>query len=296
MSKKNTGLGRGLSALLGDEVRIQPDVHGKATSDERIREIAVDLLVPNASQPRRHFDEDALQELSDSIKAQGVLQPILVRPLASDPGLYEIVAGERRWRAAQRARLHQVPVSIHELNDAQTLTIALIENIQRSDLSPMEEARAYRQLADDLGHNQENLAQAVGKSRSHVANLLRLLSLPLTVQKLVDEGRLTMGHARALINAEDPERLAKQVIEQELSVRQTEVLAQQKRAQNARAGGRKPSATKDADTRALEADIAAALGLKVDIQYKGKTGGSIRVFYQSLEQLDDVCQKLCKEG
>jgi len=296
MSKKNTGLGRGLSALLGDEVRIQPDIQGQAVSDERVRDIAVDLLVPNTSQPRRHFDEDALQELSDSIKAQGVLQPILVRPLASDPGLYEIVAGERRWRAAQRARLHQVPVSVHELNDAQTLTIALIENIQRSDLSPMEEARAYRQLADDLGHNQENLAQAVGKSRSHVANLLRLLSLPLTVQKLVDEGRLTMGHARALINAEDPERLAKQVIEQELSVRQAETLAQQKRAQNARAGGRKPSSVKDADTRALEADIAAALGLKVDIQYKGKTGGSIRVFYQSLEQLDDVCQKLCKEG
>lgn len=295
MSKKNIGLGRGLSALLGDDVRIQPGQDGNAVSNDKPQEIAVDLLVPNASQPRRYFDEDALDELSESIKAQGILQPILVRPLASDPGLYEIVAGERRWRAAQRARLHHVPVSVHELNDAQTLTIALIENIQRSDLSPMEEARAYRQLADDLGHNQENLAQAVGKSRSHVANLLRLLSLPLSVQKWVDEGQLTMGHARALINAEDPERLAKQVIEQELSVRQTEVLAQEKRAQNARSGGRK-AAVKDADTRALESDIAAALGLKVDIQYKGKTGGSIRVFYHSLEQLDDVCQKLCKDG
>ncbi|MGD8325734.1 MAG: ParB/RepB/Spo0J family partition protein [Sphingomonadales bacterium] len=292
--KKTTGLGRGLSALLGDDVRIQPNGEGQTPDQDAVREVPVELLVPNASQPRRHFDEEALAELADSIRTQGVLQPILVRPLPSDPGLFEIVAGERRWRAAQRARLHQVPVSIHELNDAQTLTIALIENIQRADLSPMEEARAYRQLADDLGHNQENLAQAVGKSRSHVANLLRLLSLPLSVQKMVDEGLLSMGHARALINAEDPERVAKHVIEQELSVRQTEKLAQQKRAENARAGGRK-SQVKDADTRALESDIAAALGLKVDIQYKDKNGGSIRVFYQTLEQLDDVCQRLCKD-
>lgn len=295
-SKKATGLGRGLSALLGDDIRLNPDDGtAAANTQSNQRDIPIELLVPNASQPRRHFDEDALQELSDSIQRQGILQPILVRPYPSDPGLFEIVAGERRWRAAQKARLHHVPIIVHQFDDAQTLTIALIENIQRADLSPMEEARAYRQLADDLGHNQENLAQAVGKSRSHVANLLRLLSLPLSVQQMVDDGRLSMGHARALINAEDPERLAKQVVDQELSVRKTEKLAQEKRSVNARRGGRS-TPEKDADTRALEGDITAALGLKVDIQHKGNTGGSVRVHYQTLEQLDDLCQKLCKDG
>lgn len=293
-TKKPTGLGRGLSALLGEDVRLQPGPDADAGEEGGVREIAIDLLIPNPSQPRRHFNDDSLEELSRSIKAQGILQPIVVRPMASDPGVYEIVAGERRWRAAQKARLHKVPVLIKSLSDAQTLTIALIENIQRADLSPIEEARAYKQLADDLGHSQEALAEAVGKSRSHIANLLRLLNLPARLQTLVDEGQLSMGHARALINAEDPEKLARMIIEKGLTVRQAEQLAQERRIEGARSGGRQ-SAPKDADTRALEGDITAALGLKVSISHKGAKGGTLNISYQTLEQLDDICQRLCRD-
>ncbi|MFZ5610441.1 MAG: ParB/RepB/Spo0J family partition protein [Pseudomonadota bacterium] len=294
MGKKGPvkGLGRGLSALLGEDVRLQPE--GGAAAGEGLAELAIDLILPNAAQPRQRFEEAGLDELAASIREKGVLQPILVRPLAADPGLYEIVAGERRWRAAQKAQLHKIPVLIQPLDDDEALALALIENIQRADLTPMEEARGYRRLIDDFGQGQEAVAQAVGKSRSHVANMLRLLRLPALVQAMLDDGRLSMGHGRALANAAAPELLARRVVDEGLSVRETEALAQGARAKGARRGGRaKPE--KDADTRALEGDMSAALGLKVVIGHKGKAGGQVAIHYKTLDQLDEVCQRLCRD-
>ncbi len=293
------GLGRGLGALLGDIAREAPIQPGDQPTPGGVRMLPVGSLSPHPDQPRRHFEEAALDELAASIAARGLIQPIVVRPHGKD---YQIVAGERRWRAAQRARLHEVPVVVRDFDDAQTLEIALIENIQRQDLNAIEEAQAYQRLAGEFGHTQEALAKIVHKSRSHVANLLRLLELPDTVQAQVVTGALSMGHARALLGADEVESLADQVIARGLSVRETEKLTRE-----AKGGGRKGSngADKaprsggqdaaDADIAALEGQLADLLGLSVRIAH-GEKGGTLTLSYSTLDQLDMVCQRLTGEG
>ncbi|MGE0665270.1 MAG: ParB/RepB/Spo0J family partition protein [Sphingomonadales bacterium] len=276
------GLGRGLSALLGDD----PVVADAAPRGAR--ELPIEKLHPNRYQPRTRFDETAIDDLAASIKARGVLQPILVRPSSSRPGEYEIVAGERRWRAAQRARLHQVPVVEKSLSDDESLEIAIVENVQRQDLSPIDEARGYRRLIDEFGHSQQDVAEVVGKSRPHVANMVRLLSLPQKVQALLDTGSLSMGHARALVTSDNAEWLAQEIVARGLNVRQAEDLARE----TPRSKGRGPvKPPKDADTRALEKQLSEALGLKVNVEHKGP-GGSVVIKYGSLDQLEDVTARL----
>lgn len=257
--------------------------------------LPVSSLAPHPGQPRRHFDEVALEELAQSIAQRGIIQPIVVRPHGKD---YQIVAGERRWRAAQRARLHEVPVIVRDLDDAETLEIALVENIQRQDLNAIEEADTYSKLIQEFGHTQDALGRLVGKSRSHVANLLRLLDLPVGVQKMVIEGALSMGHARAIINAPDPETLAERVVEKGLSVRDTEKLA--RTGSPAGAGTRERKAgvvaapSDNADIAALERQIGDVLGLNVRINF-GEGGGTLTIGYSTLDQLDMVCQRLSGE-
>lgn len=291
MEKK--GLGRGLSALLADVAPEPAATSGGAPAAAGPRMIPIERVKPNPNQPRRDFSEKDLQDLAGSIREQGIIQPLILRPHPDEADTYEIVAGERRWRAAQLARLHEVPAVLRDLDDTQVLEIAIIENIQREDLNAIEEALAYRQLMDRFGHTQERLAEGLGKSRSHIANLLRLLTLPEMVLDLVRTGRLTAGHARALVTAVNPEALARQVIEKELSVRQTEQLA---RSVLGTPSDGKPAArpaVKDADTRALEEDLTAALRLKVLIEHKpGKQSGELRIRYRNLEELDGLCQLL----
>lgn len=289
--KRPTGLGRGLSALLGEAVREEPVAPGSERS-RGVQSLPVAEIEPHPEQPRRHFDDAALDELAQSIAARGLIQPIVVRPWQ---GRYQIVAGERRWRAAQRARLHQVPVIVRDFDEAETLELALVENIQREDLNAIEEAEAYRKLIDRFGHSQEALGRIVHKSRSHIANLLRLLDLPMKVRAAVADGRLSMGHARALITAADPESLAQTVIEKGLSVRETERLARTAR------GGGEPRpllsghrAAPDADIAALERQLGDILGLKVRIAHSG-TSGTVSLGYSSLDQLDLICQRLSGE-
>lgn len=283
-------LGRGLSALLGAE-------NEDYASLDRVRlskMVPIELVHPGPFQPRHNFDDAQLQALSDSIRQNGILQPILVRRHPQTPNAYEIVAGERRWRAAQLAQLHEVPIVIRELGDREALELALVENVQRQDLSPLEEAEGYRRLLDEFGNTQEDLAKRVGKSRSHIANTLRLLNLPDSVKALLEEGKLTAGHARALLNAADPAAIAKEVVTKGLNVRQTERLVQNGRKPSARtsAAAAAPShPAKDPDTVALERDLSALLGLKVTISFQGQ-GGSLTIHYQTLEQLDDVLQRL----
>jgi ParB family transcriptional regulator, chromosome partitioning protein len=284
------GLGRGLSALLGEIASEAPTTSGAAIPPG-IRMLSISAMSPHPDQPRRHFDDDQLNELAASIGARGLIQPIVVRPHGR---AYQIVAGERRWRAAQRARLHEVPVVVRELDDAETLELALIENIQRQDLNAIEEAQAYQRLAGEYGHTQDALAKIVHKSRSHVANLLRLLDLPEGVQARVSEGKLQMGHARALLGARDVEVLAEEVIAKGLSVRETEKLARGAKTQ--RSGGRQRSepATPDADIAALERQLSDLLGLGIRISH-GSDGGSLTISYSTLDQLDMVCQRLTGE-
>jgi ParB family chromosome partitioning protein len=292
MEKK--GLGRGLSALLAD---IAPPAEPTAP-EERVttsaspgRTIPIDRIRPNPDQPRRSFDEKELNELAASIRERGVIQPLLLRPQPGNPAEFQIVAGERRWRAAQIANVHDLPAIVRELDDTEVLELAIIENIQRADLNAVEEALGYRQLMDRFGHTQERLAEALGKSRSHVANLLRLLTLPETVLEMVRSGQLSAGHARALVTAGDPEALARQVIARDLSVRQTEALVRIA-AERPHSRGKAPDA-KDADTRALESDLTANLRLKVTIDHKpGKPDGEVRIHYRTLEDLDRICQVL----
>jgi ParB family transcriptional regulator, chromosome partitioning protein len=284
------GLGRGLSALLGDSVGEAP-VSG---SSERgggsgVRMLPVSAMAPHPSQPRRHFDEAALDDLAQSISARGLIQPIVVRPHGHS---YQIVAGERRWRAAQRARLHEVPVLVRELTDAETMEIALVENIQREDLNAIEEAEAYSKLIGEFGHTQEALARLVHKSRSHVANLLRLLDLPQPVREMVVTGAIEMGHARALIGAPDAERLARTVAEKGLSVRETEKLAREAKPSSQRRNGEGP--VRNADIEALERQLGDVLGLHVRIAHAAK-GGTLTLGYSTLDQLDMVCQRLTGE-
>lgn len=290
------GLGRGLSALLAD---VNPEPPAPAPSAQPAakapeRTLPIEALQPNPHQPRRTFEAADLDELAASIREKGVIQPLIVRPHPEIPGSFEIVAGERRWRAAQRAQVHEVPVLVRDLTDIEVLELAIIENIQRADLNPLEEALGYRQLMDRFGHTQEKLAEALGKSRSHIANLLRLLTLPEAVLDHVRAGRLTAGHARALITAPDPVALARQVIDRDLSVRQTEALARQA-AQPSRQQAAPRTSAKDADTLALEQDLAASIGLPVLIQHQhGAQKGELRIRYGNLEELDSLCQLLSR--
>ena len=289
--RRTSGLGRGLSALLGEVEREQPIDAGESRADG-VRMVAVGDIRPHPDQPRRHFDEEKLEELAQSIAERGVLQPIVLRKSGTG---YQIVAGERRWRAAQRARLHEMPALVRELSDTETLEIAIIENIQRADLNAIEEAEAYQRLVADFGHSQEALGKLVHKSRSHIANLLRLLDLPASVRQDVAQGNLSMGHARALITAPDPEKLAADVIRRGLSVRDTERLARTaKDGSAAKERAPKAKTSSDADIAALERQLGDMLGLAVRIAHNGE-GGVVTLSYSSLDQLDMICQRLSGE-
>lgn len=287
--KIKRGLGRGLSALMADvptpdSAPRRPDMH-----------VPLDKVFPNPDQPRRSFDPDALEDLARSIREKGIIQPLIVRPRPGHDGEYQIVAGERRWRAAQMAQLHDLPVLVRNLDDTEVLELAIIENIQRADLNPIEEAAGYRQLMDRFGHTQERLAAALGKSRSHIANLLRLLTLPDEVIDHLRQGRLTAGHARALVTHEDAVGLAQRVIKDGLSVRDTEKLVK-KPVKNIFSDGQpKPrhALEKDADTRALEADLTASLNLYVEITHSaGAESGHVTIRYSNLDELDELCRVL----
>ena len=276
------GLGRGLSALIGDEAAA---VKGEPVAKKDLRSLPVAFLQPGRFQPRMTFDEQPLQELAASIREKGVLSPILVRPIG--PDRYEIVAGERRWRAAQIAKLHDVPVVIRELADDQALELAIIENVQRADLNAIEEGSAYEELISKFGRTQEDVAREVGKSRSHIANTVRLLRLPNQVKAWIREGKLTAGHARTLLSEADPEARARELIEGALTVRQ----AEQRSVLKKKPGG-KPA--KDPNIADLEASISNRLGLKIQIIHKGDKGGEMRISYKSLEQLDELTRRLSK--
>jgi ParB family chromosome partitioning protein len=284
MAEARRGLGRGLSALL-DEV----EASAETGRHPGVAEIAIEAVRPNPNQPRRRFDAAELEELAASIRAKGVLQPILVRP-AMHAGEFQIVAGERRWRAAQSAGLRVVPALVRELSDAESLEIAIVENVQRADLSPIEEAEGYRALIESHDHTQAEVAELVGKSRVHVTNALRLLQLPAAAQALVQGGQITAGHARALVGVPDAAGLAQEVAERGLSVRETETLAKSRAGARPASRGRRG---KDADTLALETDLSEALGLAVVIR-DSNGAGEVRIRYQSLEQLDDLCRRLSR--
>ena len=254
--------------------------------------VPIDLIQRNPNQPRKRFDEADLAELADSIRVRGVLQPILLRPAPDDASRYEIVAGERRWRAAQRAGLHQIPAVVQDFDEVEVLEIGIVENVQRADLNPLEEAQGYQALIERFGRTQQEIAEAVGKSRPHIANMLRLLGLPGEIQDMVRDGRLTAGHARAILAAPNPVELARQAIAQALNVREVERLASAAKEEKHGPRVRPPGAEKDADTRALENQIANALGLSVTITHKGEAGGKLEISYRTLEQLDDICRKL----
>ena len=288
---KKRGLGRGLSALMADVAEAETAATERRATGSG-QQIAIERIRPNPDQPRKRFDQDELDDLANSIREKGVIQPLIVRAAGDD---YEIVAGERRWRAAQLAQLHELPVIVRDFSDTEVLEIAIIENIQRADLNPIEEAMGYRQLMQRFGHTQEQLATSLGKSRSHIANLMRLLQLPPEVMDLVEGGDLSAGHARALITADDPAELAKKVISGGLSVRATEALVKKEQADDPIFGDPKPAAPgmKDADTRALEQDLAAATGLKVSISHsENGQSGQITLKYKTLDDLDELCRKL----
>ena len=275
------GLGRGLSALLAED----PDDQGPLGQQRPIQTIPVESVIPNRYQPRRRFDQEELKTLSESIKMNGILMPILVRPLG-DGQSYEIVAGERRWRAAQEAQLYDVPVVVRELDDKQSLELALVENIQRQDLTPLEEAEGYQQLMMEFNHTQEEIAKSSGKSRSHISNTIRLLGLPNNVRGMLQDGRLSAGHARALLSADQPEILAEKVIGQGLNVRQTEQLVK-KGLNSGRYSTVPKSLAADPDTRALEHQLSEKLGLAVKIMHKGERG-EVRIKFSSLDQFDSL--------
>ena len=289
--KKNKprGLGRGLSALMADVTPEPNTPENVVTKPDGM--IPIESIVANPDQPRRRFAQEDLEDLAASIRQKGVIQPLIVR--ARDSGAYEIVAGERRWRAAQMAQLHELPVVVRDFDDIEVLEVAIIENIQRADLNPVEEAAGYRQLMDKFGHTQEQMAEALGKSRSHIANLLRLLNLPEDVQSHLKEGQLSTGHARALITSERASELAQQVIKGGLSVRATEQLVRKAEAPERIAKPAAPKAEKDADTKALEGDLSASLGMKVALNHKaGQEAGVLTVQYNSLDELDTLCRIL----
>lgn len=301
--EKRQNLGRGLDALLGED----SEDYAELDKLRQGKTAPIEYLEPGPFQPRRLFAAEEMESLIDSIRDKGVLQPILVRRHPSDPTRYQIIAGERRWRAAQAAQLHEVPVVIREFDDREALEVALVENIQRQDLTPIEEAEGYRRLIEEFGHTQEALAQVIGKSRSHIANMLRLLGLPDSVREAVEEGKISAGHARALLVVPNSESLLGQVIAKGLSVRDTEKLVQRAKAPDSdggegaassdgakrrRASGRE----KDTDTLALERDLSALLGLTVSIDFRPGQGGVLSIEYRTLEQLDDVLSRLSRGG
>ena len=286
MNERPTRLGRGLAALIGDMASIEG---ARVTDSGGVKKLPVDFIIGNRSNPRRTFNVEQLEELTNSIREKGIMQPLLVRPSA-DPHIFEIIAGERRWRAAQKAGLHEVPVIVREVDDKEALELAIIENVQRADLNPLEEAMGYGQLSEHFEYTQQDLAQVIGKSRSHVANTLRLLRLPEDVRDMVSSGALTAGHARTLITAEDPAGLARQIVSSGLSVREAEALSQQREV------GPKKKATeaqtdRDPDTLALERRLSDALGLSVVVAH-GERGGKLEIRYRTLEQLDGICSRL----
>ncbi len=286
---KSRGLGRGLSALMSD---VTADEASKEASKRPDLVVPIEQVQPNPDQPRRTFAEDALQELATSIAEKGIIQPLIVRAVSGKSDVYEIVAGERRWRAAQIAKLHDVPVVVRDYNDTEVLEIAIIENIQRADLNPVDEAAGYKQLMDRFGHTQDQMATALGKSRSHIANVLRLLNLPEEVQNYLVSGQLSAGHARALVGHDQAVQLAREVLQRKLSVREIEKLAKKGPAIKKRSVPGAP-VPKDADTIQIENELSAALGMKVTIDHSaGSEGGKLAVSYKSLEQLDDLLRAL----
>lgn len=293
MAEKKRGLGRGLSALMAD---VNNDASASAADSSSRRpeqHLPIENVAPNPDQPRRNFDSDKLRDLAESIREKGIIQPLIVRSDPADADRFQIVAGERRWRAAQIAQLHEVPVIIREFDDTEVLEVAIIENIQRADLNPVEEAAGYRQLIERFGHTQDQLAKALGKSRSHIANQMRLLSLPQDVIDFLEKDRLSAGHARALITSDDPSALARAVVAKGLSVRETEKLVKKGAAPKTPKSGARQPAEKDADTVALEGDLSANLGMKVTVNHDtGQESGQVTIRYTSLDDLDELCRKL----
>jgi len=291
---KQRGLGRGLSALMADVNEAAPVTEEDTKPADRV--VPIEKITPNPDQPRRRFDKSALDDLAASVKEKGIIQPLIVRPKPGKEGEFEIVAGERRWRAAQMAKLHEIPILVREFSDIEVLEVAIIENVQRADLNPVEEAAGYSQLMDKFGHTQEKLSEVLGKSRSYIANAVRLLSLPDEVQSYLSEGKLSSGHARALITAEDPVALAREVIKKNLSVRETEKLTKKSAGNIFSEDGKTKTTkapTKDADTKALEGDLAANLGMKVLLNHKpGQEKGQITISYDTLDELDTLCRIL----
>jgi ParB family transcriptional regulator, chromosome partitioning protein len=280
-------LGRGLAALIGD-------VGEETAAVDRLRatrKVPIEFVRANPRNPRRTFREEDLQELADSVRERGIIQPIVVRTVAGVADAFEIVAGERRWRAAQLAGLHEIPIHLVEVGDREALELAIIENVQRADLNALEEAQGYNELIEQFGYSQTDLAKVIGKSRSHVANTLRLLKLSDRVQDYLRDGRLTAGHARALLAHDNPDKVAAEIVEQGLNVRQVEALAQDQAEQQGRAPRQRERVEKDADTRALEKQLSDALGMVVSIDHRG-AGGELRIRYKSLEQLDEIARRL----
>ncbi len=286
MSEKSNRLGRGLAALIGDAA---PIAAPRVVEPNGIKRLPVEFIIANRQNPRTEFDPEQLAELANSIREKGVMQPLLVRPSGDDPDIYELIAGERRWRAAQAAELHEVPVIIREVDDREALELAIIENVQRADLNAIDEAMGYGELMEQYSYTQNDLAQVIGKSRSHVANTLRLLKLPRDVQSMLANGELTAGHARTLITAEDPSRLAQQIREQGLSVRQAEALNQKRQDKPGRTKALRP--IRDANIVALEKELSDVLGMSVTLKGKGESG-KLEISYKNLDQLDALCHRL----
>ena len=286
---KSRGLGRGLSSLMGD-LNNEPLTSNENSESQTIEKIVpVEKIYPNPNQPRKSFQEEKLIELANSIKTKGIVQPLIVRKKKGTKESFEIVAGERRWRAAQRAQIHELPVIIKEFTDIEVLEIAIIENVQRADLNPIEEALGYKNLMENFDHTQDGLSKEIGKSRSHIANLLRLLNLPSAVQELLISGQLTAGHARALVTCDNPLAIAKQIISLGLSVRDAERLA--KNLSEKKVSNKTQTKEKPADTVVLEADLSAALKMKVSINHEeGKEKGFISITYKSLDELDRISE------
>lgn len=300
---KSRGLGRGLSALFEDDEEFEPIGHSgeESVTSENVSAsgriiIGVEYLTPSHAQPRTTFSEEALEQLAESIRTHGLLQPLLVRARANFPGQYEIIAGERRWRAAQKAQLHEVPALVLDISDQEAMEVALVENLQREDLSPVEEAKGYQRLMDEYGHSHEKLGQLLGKSRSHISNMTRLLALPPVVLKHLEEGDLSIGHARALLPATNPEKTAMEIIREGLNVRQTEKMVSQAlgRPNKTKSSGPKAKSMmgKDADMLALENDLSSILGMKLSIAPTHNDSGIVKIEYKTLDQFDDICHRL----
>ncbi len=289
--KKQRGLGRGLSALMADVTVDTARQNSDAAPRRADLLVPIERIEPNPDQPRRDFTPEQLEDLANSIREKGVIQPLIVRKKPDDR--YEIVAGERRWRASQMAQLHELPIIVRDYDDTEVLEIAIIENIQRADLNPVEEAMGYRQLMLKFGHTQEKVSEALGKSRSHIANLMRLLNLPDDVQGMLRDGILSAGHARALVTSDNASELARKVVKDGLSVRQTEKLAKKTGSLVAQTKTSRPKTHKDADTVALEGDLSANLGMKVAVDHvSGGESGKITISYQTLDDLDELCRIL----